>query len=70
VADRLLRWLRTEGLDLAEYFGMITIAVGVFTYLTSLGWPWMIALTLCVGLRMHRRAEQTAELSRYRRGQQ
>lgn len=67
--SRLARWVRTEGADMAESIGMITIAVAVLTYLTSLAWPWMIVLALCVGVRLHRRADQTAELARYRRGE-
>lgn len=65
--DRAARWLRTEGLDLAEYFGMVTIVVGTFTYLVSLSWPWLVVLSLCVGIRMHRRVGKTAELNRQRR---
>lgn len=65
---RLARWLRTDGLDMAETLGTVTIAVAVVTYLVSMSWFWMVVLTVCVGIRLHRRAGQTAELARYRRG--
>jgi hypothetical protein len=65
---RVLGVLRHEGADVAENLGIVAIGIGVVLFLASMPWPIAVTLALCVGVRLHRRAENTAELDRYRRG--
>lgn len=60
--------LRNEGADVAETIGSIAIFIAIPMFLVSLPWPWSILLLACVGVRLYRRAQATAELDRYRRG--
>lgn len=66
--ERVLDVLRNEGADIAETIGALGIMVGALLLVTTLPLPLGILISVGIAVRIYRRAEDTAELDRYRRG--